>query len=105
MKNTIFICLLIASNIAYGQNAWRKIGDIMPEAGASIETSIAIDSNNIPYVEYTEGGPDMDSYKRVTVKKFNGTTWQFVGQRTFSGSTFAQGAEIAINRQNIPYVP
>ena len=85
---SIFFYLLIIGNIASAQNAWRKIGHIKPEAGSGNELSIAIDSNNIPYVAYTEGGPNMDSYKGATVKKFDGTNWQFVGQRTFSGSTF-----------------
>lgn len=104
MKKIIFFYLLIIGNIASAQNAWRKMGDIMPEAGHSINVSIAIDSNNVPYVAYQEMGQSLGPYNGATVKKFNGTTWQFVGQRTFSGSTFVGGIDIAINRQNIPYV-
>jgi hypothetical protein len=102
---SIFFYLLIIGNIASAQNAWRKIGDIMPEEGSGFELSIAIDSNNVPYVAYQESGRFTTSpYNGLTVKKFNGTTWQFVGQRTFSGSTYMKGINIAINRQNIPYV-
>lgn len=106
MKKIIFFYLLIIGNIASAQNAWRKMGDIMPEAGSGgIGISMAIDSNNVPYVAYNESGRfSISPYYGATVKKFNGTTWQFVGQRTFSGSTDVGGIDIAINRQNIPYV-
>jgi hypothetical protein len=105
-KNIIFFYLLIIGNIAAAQNVWRKIGHIKPEAGSGNELSIAIDSNNVPYVAYFETGRFTTSpYDGLTVKKFDGTTWQFVGQRTFSGSTTQmKGIIIAINRQNIPYV-
>ncbi len=105
MKNIIFLYLLLAGNMTYAQDAWRKIGDIAPESGFNSYPSIAIDSNNVPYVAYADlglfgTGTDFG----VTVKKFDGTNWQFVGPRAFSGTTEVASTEIAINQQNIPYV-
>lgn len=58
---------------------WEFVGIPIPlDSGG--ETEIAIDSNGIPYVVYTDG----ENLNKATVQKFNGSQWEIVGEVGFS---------------------
>jgi hypothetical protein len=58
---------------------WVTVGNVGFSAGKVGYTSIAIDSNNIPYVAFDGDGPVF----KATVMKFNGTNWVTVGNSGF----------------------
>jgi hypothetical protein len=68
-------------------------------AGGVNYITMAIDSNNTPYVAYQDAG---NGY-RVTVMRFNSTAWVPVGCIGFSAGE-ALFTAIAIDRNNTPYV-
>ncbi len=72
--------------------------------GGVIYSCIAIDSNDIPYVAFGdfEDGPGEGSWK-ATVKRYNGSNWENVGQRRFTDNS-ASYISIAIDKNNVPYL-
>ena len=59
---------------------WVYVGNLGFSASSEGYTSIAIASNNVPYVAY-------DSDFKATVMKFNGTSWVNVGNPGFSAGS------------------
>jgi hypothetical protein len=62
--------------------------------------SLAIDSNNVPYVAFIE---NIGGGKKATVMTYNGTNWVAVGGRGFTTSG-AFRASLAIGSDNVPYL-
>jgi hypothetical protein len=69
---------------------WVNVGDPLlattgPGAGAAMDIYLAFDLLNRPYVSYshTFQGPP-----RISVERFNGTTWELVGPAQFSSGQF-----------------
>lgn len=105
MKNLILFFSLFTIHTASAQDAWRKIGNIGPETGQNHYTSIAIDSNNVLYVAYSElSFGDPSASNGTTVKKFDGTNWITLGARAYTGTSSVGGTKIAVNQQGTPYV-
>jgi len=78
---------------------WEPVGSNgVVSTGWSPYTSIAIDSNDTPYVVYRDG-------YNATVKKYNGTTrqWEIVGNAGFSAGNI-ENTSIAIDSSGTPYV-
>lgn len=74
----------------YNGSTWVNVGDPMlaltgPGAGPAMDIYLAFDISNNPYVSYshTFQGPP-----RISVQKFNGTTWELVGPAQFSSGQF-----------------
>jgi hypothetical protein len=74
----------------YDGTNWVNVGDPLlattgPGAGPAMDIYIAFDINNKPYVSYshTFQGPP-----RISVERFNGTTWELVGPAQFSSGQF-----------------
>jgi hypothetical protein len=89
-----------ASVMMFDGASWALVGPIGFSEGAVYRnTSLAIDSNNVPYVAYT----DVANGNKATVMKFDGTQWINAGAAAFS-STVAYDVHLAINWSNIPYV-
>ena len=82
MKKSIlsFITLLIISNGFFAQQ-WEMIGSSI-SSGQGFSPSIALYNNN-PYVAYSEQNTSGTTYK-ASVKKFNGSAWEYVGTAGFS---------------------
>jgi hypothetical protein len=69
---------------------WVNVGSPLlattgPGAGPAMDIYLAFDVNNKPFVSYshTFQGPP-----RISVEKFNGTTWELVGPAQFSSGTY-----------------
>jgi hypothetical protein len=89
-----------ASVMKYDGSIWSVLGSFGLSAGTVYyETPLAIDSNNVPYVAYT----DMANGNKATVKKFDGTQWMNAGPAAFS-STQAYNVQLVISGNNVPYV-
>lgn len=78
---------------------WTNVGNPGFSSGLADSTSLAINSNNIPYIAYRD---DVNNSK-ANVMKWNGTNWVNVGTPGFSAGT-AYYPSLAIGPNDIPYV-
>lgn len=83
--------------VKFNESAWEVVGTSNGPGG---DSSFSFnDSTNQPYIAYIN-----NSYK-ITVKKFNGTTWETVGLADFTNSKNATPAHPQIRINNgTPYV-
>jgi uncharacterized repeat protein (TIGR01451 family) len=78
---------------------WRPVGTEGFSAGSTVYTSLALDSNNVPYVAYQDGNASAE----VTVKRYISGTWQTVGAEGFSAGQ-VEDISLALDSNNVPYV-
>ncbi|MDD2699530.1 MAG: ubiquitin-like protein, partial [Arcobacteraceae bacterium] len=81
------------------RSKFTELGTAGFSEGIATNTSIVIDSNNIPYVVYK----DAANGNKATVMKYDGSSWIVVGTAGFSAGE-AKDISIAIDSNNIPYV-
>jgi uncharacterized repeat protein (TIGR01451 family) len=84
-----------------GTNTWETVGNAGFSAGMANFTSLALDSNDVPYVAYKDGGTS----NKATVMRYNtGTnTWEPVGSAGFSAGQ-ADFTSLALDSNDVPYV-
>lgn len=90
-----------ANVVKYNGVAWINVGPswIVSEKDA-FYTTMYIDKNNLPVIGYI----DQNRHNKVAVKKFNGSTWDFIGDKGFSiGVTKNNSHNIAIDKNGITY--
>jgi hypothetical protein len=97
-------CTLLMSGEALAQS-WAALGGPAFSQSSVYYTSMAIGLNDTPYVAYL----DQANNDAVSVKKFNGTSWVYVGTPGFSHTvSTTQGNEISlvlkISAQGQPFV-
>lgn len=63
------------------------------------EMDMALDANGVPYTAYI----DFENASKITVKKYNGTSWVLVGTAGFSTHAAAQ-VKLAIDGDGMPYI-
>jgi len=80
----------------FNGTTWEIVGDTIANSTNGV---VAIDSNNIPYIVYS----DSLNGSKATVKKFNGTAWETVGSAGFSTNNI-NFFDIKFDSNNIPYV-
>lgn len=91
----------------FNGTSWEIVGTAGFSAGEvftnmineNIHMDIAIDNNNVPYVVYSDGA----NAGKATIQKFNGTSWEVVGNLGFSYGR-ATYLNISIDTDNVPYV-
>ncbi len=91
-----------ATVMKFSEGSWQNVGTAgISEDGAGYYTSLAFNpSTNEPYIAYEDGG----NSNKVTVKKFNGISWQTVGNIGFAGGN-SEHISLAFNPVTIePYV-
>lgn len=80
--------------------SWDILGETSVSKAKAYYPIIAIDNNDVLYMAYQ----DSAKADKITVKKFNGTTWEAVGLEGFSRGR-ALYIKLAIDKKNnIPYV-
>jgi hypothetical protein len=70
------------------------------------KTRIAIDNNDVPYISYYDGSTTT-SADRISVKKYNGTSWVTVGGEGFTAAPNSNGFAdpiLAFNPNNVPVI-
>ncbi|HNV97298.1 MAG TPA: hypothetical protein PKL13_03190, partial [bacterium] len=100
---TWYTGLIIEPNI---QNAlpqetgptWSVVGSKGMSYGVVYNTTIDIDSNNMPYVAYQ----DWDKSGKATVKKYSGSSWETIGMEGFAGNA-ANSTQVFLHNDN-PYL-
>lgn len=81
----------------HSNNTWSWVGDsIFSPAGIS-KIKLAVGADNLPVVAFQ----DMGKNAQLTVMKFNGTQWDTLGNRGFSGFTGAGDIGLAIKGNRI----
>lgn len=82
-----------------GPSGWERVGNAGFSVGMGHYTSLAIDSNDTPYVAFRDDGFS----GKATVKRFNGASWEVVGTIGFStGGT--KYTSLALDSNDTPYV-
>ena len=89
-----FTILLVPNN-----SDWTNVGNPEFSVGNASFTTFALDSNNTPYVAYSDGANN----NKATVMKFDGTNWVSVGNPGFSAGQ-ALYTSVALDLNNTPYV-
>ena len=87
----------------YNGSAWVTVGSPRFSDSTAIGMSIAIDTGGTPYVVYADFGADDGFTGAASVRKFNGSSWVFVGSPGFATYN-SYYATIAINKYGTPYV-
>ena len=83
----------------YNGSAWAYLGTPGFSSGLGRFTSIAVNSNGIPFVAYSDGGAG----NRLTVMKWNGASWVSVGGTGVSAGE-ADWISMTIDAENDLYV-
>lgn len=85
----------------YAEESWTAL----PTAGSSARyVRLALDSQDTPYVLYKNTDSyDMGTYERLTMKKYNGTSWDTIGNAGFSEQT-VDNLAFALDPNDVPYV-
>lgn len=96
MKKIFTLCLLLSATLNFAQN-WQSIGTSFGTSVSTQDMFIDETSGNI-YVIYNNTVND-----RVTVKKWNGTTWATLGNADFGSGVNILDAQITVI-DDIPYV-
>ncbi len=86
-------------NLPVTGNDWVYEGTQGFSGGQAYNESLALDSNNIPYVAYVDSANNF----KATVMKYNGTNWVNVGNPGFSLDN-ASSISLVLDSNNIPYV-
>ncbi len=101
------LCLIVSSFVLLpnqaraATGAWNQVGSVELPAYWTSNTSLAISSDDTPYVAYQ----DVDNSNEATVVKFDGltSTWVPVGSVGFSAGD-ASDFSLAFSSDDIPYV-
>jgi hypothetical protein len=77
---------------------WSTVGDLSSTSAASFR-GFALDNNGMPYIGF------LDNFHSslATVMRYNGTTWELVGQAGFSNGS-ADNWDIKFDNNNTPYL-
>ena len=98
MKKKITLLMLFIV-VSINAQTWTNVGNAGFSAGDGISSKMVLDSNNVPYVAYSDGG----NGNKTTVMKFDGTNWVAVGNVGFSAGA-AYGQVLVLDSNNVPYV-
>jgi hypothetical protein len=85
----------------YDGTTWNRLGLYGPQSNHASYLSLKVNSNSEPYVTYKDTWDT--SYGKVSVKKWNGSDWQYVGKYGFSMGE-ANYMTLAIDPSDVPYV-
>ncbi|WP_417915636.1 hypothetical protein [Candidatus Electronema sp. JM] len=85
--------------IKYGDTSWVPVGTAGFAEVADISASLAVDSNSIPYVAFSDAADG----GKANVLRFNGITWTQVGAAAASEGA-ATNISLALSTSGVPYV-
>ena len=90
-----------ATVVKWNGTAWVPVGiPRFSQGPIAYFPSLILDSSNTPYLAYVE---IVNGINKLTVMKFNSTTWVPVGDPVVSGGII-QYTSLAIDSNNVPYV-
>ncbi|MES2701903.1 MAG: Ig-like domain-containing protein [Bacteroidota bacterium] len=77
-------------------SAWVSIGGPFTEASSDVKVA----ADGTVYVAYM----DLENGGKLSVKKYNGSTWEYVGTPGFSAQDVRTQVKLAINSAGVPFV-
>ncbi|MEL7269865.1 MAG: BspA family leucine-rich repeat surface protein [Bacteroidota bacterium] len=80
---------------------WETVSRINTSTEDANWVNIALDNNDVPYVTYANGTNSIPG--KTVVRRFNGTTWEVLGEIGFSDDD-AWNISLAISKSNTPYI-
>lgn len=92
------IIFLLTDNYVYAQMQWNVLGTAGFSPGICNYTSLALDTNGVPYLAFSDIGMG-----GASVMKFNGKNWVLVGSRGFSNGVF-NNTSLNFDKNNTPYI-
>ena len=87
-----------------GNNSWNYVGSPTFTSGTAMYLSIALDSNNIPFVAYTN---ELTGKANVMRYDSSSSSWVYVGGQGFTAGSFqhpTQYLTLAFDHYNIPFI-
>jgi len=107
-NNVLFVAYIDTENSnkltvkKFVSTSWETVGTTgFSETASSGDISLALDSNGFPYVAYRR---NPNAFARTTeVLKFNGTTWETVGEDA-QFATDADHHDLIIDQNDTPYL-
>lgn len=93
------VMALLTNNYVNAQMKWNALGGVGFSSGICNYTSLALDTNGVPYIAFLDGTMG----GKASVMKFNGTNWTLVGNAGFSGFIM-NNTSLAFDKNNTPYV-
>ncbi len=85
--------------IPFHVRKWKTVGNSGFSAGTAMYESLAIDSDNKPYVAYC----DVSNSNKATVMMYDGSSWIFVGSAGFSDGA-VRYTSLSFDSNKTPYV-
>jgi len=73
-KNNFLAVVFLLFFTNYYAQSFKRLGSNNASDASANFLNLKVDANKTPYVAYSDGSRD----KRTTVRKFNGTSWDFV---------------------------
>lgn len=99
-------CVLVGGSYVYrvlakkfDGSSWVPVGSGIVSESSSNNASLAIGSDNLPYVAYRDNAQS----GKLTVKKFDGTNWVLIGSAGFTSST-VEKINLKLDSANHPVV-
>lgn len=83
-------------------SSWDNVGNPAFSEGAAHGLTLKLDAENTPYVAFKDENNGGDYH--VSVMKYNGTAWDYVGGRAFSSGRVGHSLSLALSSANVPYV-
>lgn len=81
-------------------STWDYVGNAAFSDGPADKLDFKLDNNNTPYVAFKD---ESGGYK-LSVMKFDGTAWVYVGGRSSSPGIVSSMLSLDIDNNNVPYV-
>ncbi len=84
----------------FSSGSWQIVGNDNFSGRVSGIVKLVLDNSNVPHVVYR----DFDASNQISVMRFNGSTWEFVGVAGTNGSTGEHPSLAFHPTTNIPYI-
>ena len=87
-------------------SSWVEVGQVNPPTGVNHYGSISFAPDGTPYIGFVSQFYDPQGFVRgkASVKKFNGTAWEYVGDQYFNDSYTESFLTLCIAPDGTPYV-
>ncbi len=84
--------LMVSVCLSGFSQQWAPVGSVAFSPGSADMTSMAMGKNDVPYIAFL----DKSHNDAVSVMKYNGSAWVYVGAPGFSNTVVNTGTEVAL---------
>ncbi|MCL4835894.1 MAG: tandem-95 repeat protein, partial [Caldilineaceae bacterium] len=98
---TVTVIAVNDAPILFASSDWAAVGDATVTDEAAEELELVLDSQGFPYILYNSSDW---TFGKEGVLRFNGLNWQAVGPLDFLSGGGQDGADLALDSNDIPHV-